>query len=86
VTSAERASAVLELAFPDVRRAEAVHKSIKQEEVLPKSTRCRAKVAVRKNLLCLEIDAEDTVALRAAVNSFLRWITVARDMVEIGSG
>jgi tRNA threonylcarbamoyladenosine modification (KEOPS) complex Pcc1 subunit len=32
----------------------------------------------------LRVKAKDTAALRAALNSFIRWMIVARDMVENG--
>jgi tRNA threonylcarbamoyladenosine modification (KEOPS) complex Pcc1 subunit len=81
---AKRASAYLELSFPSARIAGAIYGSLKPEESLPESAKCRAKIAKRKNVLCLEVEAEDTAALRAALNSFLRWASVARDMVDIG--
>jgi tRNA threonylcarbamoyladenosine modification (KEOPS) complex Pcc1 subunit len=79
-----RAKANLKLAFKNNDEAEVVRKALKPEEILPASERCKVRVARRKNVLCLEIDAKDTAGLRAAVNSFLRWIMVARDMIEIG--
>lgn len=79
-----RASASVELVFEDEKEARAIHSSLKPEELLPESTRCRAGVARRKNVLCLEIDARDTAALRAALNSFLRWTIVARDVIKAG--
>ncbi len=85
MAEATRTSAKLELEFPDEKSASVIRDSIQPEELLPKSTRCKASVSVMKNVLCLEIDAEDTAAMRAAVNSFLRWVVVARDMNEIGS-
>ena len=79
---AKRTSASIELSFPNARVAGAVYRSLKPEEATPKETKCRAKIVRRKNVLCLEIEADDTAALRAALNSFLRWVSVARDMIE----
>jgi len=84
VAKAKRTSAKIELAFKGAREASAVYRSLKPEERGPASTRCRASLKRRKNVLCLEIDAKDTATLRAALNSFLRWAIVARDMVERG--
>ncbi len=56
---------------------------MKPEELLPKSARAEVDVSVRENILSLGIDARDTAALRAAVNSFLRWAAVARDMTKV---
>jgi tRNA threonylcarbamoyladenosine modification (KEOPS) complex Pcc1 subunit len=79
---ASRASARIELVFGSEEEAKAIHSSLKLEEKLPESARCRVKVARRKNVLFMEIDARDTAALRAAMNSFLRWTMVARDAIE----
>lgn len=84
VVKAKQTSARVELHFPSSKIADAVCASLKLEEVLPESARCRASVSRRKNVLCLEIDAKDTAALRAALNSFLRWAIVARDVIETG--
>jgi len=84
VVKARRASANVEIIFESEKEAKAVHSSIKPEELLPESARCRASIMRRKNVLCLEIDAEDTAALRAALNSFLRWTIVARDVIKAG--
>jgi len=79
---AKQASATVEFTFRTAREAGAVQQALKPEEALPVSTRCRAIIRRRKNVLCLRVDAEDTAALRAALNSFLRWAIVARDMIE----
>ncbi|KUO39443.1 MAG: hypothetical protein AVW06_03935 [Hadesarchaea archaeon DG-33-1] len=79
-----QASASVELVFEDEKKARAIYSSLKPEELLPEPTRCRVGVARRKNVLCLEIDARDTAALRAALNSFLRWTIVARDVIKAG--
>jgi len=84
VVKARRASASVELIFKDEKEARAIYSSLKPEELLPESARCRANIARRKNVLCLEIDAKDTAALRAALNSFLRWTIVARDVIKAG--
>lgn len=80
----KRAKASLELVFKNDDEAEIIRRALKPEEALPTSERCKVKLTRRKNVLCLEIDAKDTAGLRAALNSFLRWVIVARDMIEIG--
>lgn len=79
---AERASATVEFTFKGAREAGAVQRALRPEESLPASTRCRVSIQRRKNVLWLRVDAKDTAALRAALNSFLRWAIVARDMIE----
>lgn len=79
---AKKASATVRMDFGSVREAEAVRQALAPEETLPASTRSRANVKRRENALFLQVDAEDTAALRAALNSFIRWAIVARDMLE----
>ena len=79
---AERARATVRFNFRSAREAEAVRQALRPEETLPSSTRCSTGVARRENALILEVDAEDTAALRAALNSFVRWAIVARDMLQ----
>lgn len=73
----------IELSFQDEETAEIVLDSLKPEELLPKSTRAEVEIEVRKNILSLSINARDTAALRATINSFLRWAALARDMTNI---
>jgi tRNA threonylcarbamoyladenosine modification (KEOPS) complex Pcc1 subunit len=84
MVKANRAIAEVEITFEKEKEAKAVHNSLKPEEVLPDSARCRVVIIRRKNVLCIEIDAKDTAALRAALNSFLRWTMVARDAIKTG--
>lgn len=60
-----------------------MYRSLKPEEDLPGPARCKASVSRRGNVLYLKIEAAETAALRAAVNSFLRWAAVARDMIKV---
>jgi tRNA threonylcarbamoyladenosine modification (KEOPS) complex Pcc1 subunit len=84
MVKAKRATAGVEIAFEKEKEAKAVHNSLKPEELLPVSARCKVVIIRRKNVLCIEIDANDTAALRAALNSFLRWTMVARDAIKAG--
>ena len=84
MVKAEETSAVLEFTFRSPKEARAVHQALMPEEALPASTRCMVWIRRRKNVLCLRVKAKDTAALRAALNSFIRWMIVARDMVENG--
>jgi KEOPS complex subunit Pcc1 len=47
--------------------------------------RAQAKVWTEGKTLHLEIRAEDAVSLRAAVNSYLRWVKVAADASAAGT-
>lgn len=78
-----RTDASIELPFSSSREAKVIHDSLKPEELLPKTTRTEVDIKRGKNILYLEINAKDTAALRAAINSFLRWAIVARDMIKV---
>lgn len=83
MAEALEASSTIKLSFEDAETAQIVKDSLKPEELLPKATRAEVEISSRKNILSLDINARDTAALRAAVNSFLRWAAVARDMTEV---
>lgn len=82
VVKSENSSALIRLEFKSVREAETVKRALAPEEELPATARCRARIFRRENALFLQVDADDTAALRAALNSFIRWAIVARDMLE----
>ena len=44
--------------------------------------KARVRVAGRGHSLIVSIDAEDTGALRAALNSYLRWADVAANVIR----
>jgi KEOPS complex subunit Pcc1 len=46
--------------------------------------RATAKVRLEGGRLLLEISSEDSASLRAAVNSYLRWVKVAAEAPEAG--
>jgi tRNA threonylcarbamoyladenosine modification (KEOPS) complex Pcc1 subunit len=82
MVKAEKTSATVEFTFSSPKEAEAVLKSLTPEKTLPKSSKCKVVLSRRKSVLCLQVEADDTAALRAALNSFLRWTIVARDMIK----
>jgi len=53
---------------------ETVFKALKPETAKPATTRCVAKLARERNALVLSVEAKDTVALRAMLNAYLRWM------------
>ncbi|KXA90579.1 hypothetical protein AKJ37_01320 [candidate division MSBL1 archaeon SCGC-AAA259I09] len=83
MAEAKTADSVIELSFQDSETAKIVYDSLKPEELLPKAARAEIEVSIRENNLSLDINARDTAALRATINSFLRWAAIARDMTKI---
>jgi len=48
--------------------------------------RTKVKVGMKGGLLCIEFEAADVNALRAAINSYLRWVTVGLQTADLVSG
>ncbi len=49
----------------------------------PVGMRARASIERENNFLILRVEAKDTVALRAALNAYLRWISSAVNVLEV---
>jgi len=69
-----RAQAVVRLEFPSERHLEIVLKALEPEVKRPASVRSRGEFMRDGACLVLKVEARDTVALRAALNAYLRWI------------
>ncbi len=70
---------VVRLNFPSERRLEIVLSALRPETKTPPSFRSRVKVEGVGTTLTLSFEASDTSALRAAVNSYLRWVNLVND-------
>jgi len=57
--------------------AELMYRALKVEE-----TKTKAKVYLEKGRLMLTLEAEDLAGLRAAVNAWLRFIKVCKDVIK----
>ena len=76
-------SAIVRLKFPSEERLEIVFKALKPEVDKPATMRSRAKLEKDNNFLVLKVEAGDTVALRAALNAYLRWISSVISVLEV---
>ncbi len=56
--------------------------SLRPEVERPSSTRTRTSLKAEGPVLKLEIIASDITALRAALNSYLRWVQSVSDVVD----
>lgn len=73
---------VVRLKFPSEEHLEIVFKALEPEVRKPATVRSRANLEKNETLLVLSVEARDTVALRAALNAYLRWINSAANVVE----
>ncbi len=70
--------------FLSEKGLEIVFKALKPEVDKPATMRSRAKLEKENNnFLVLKVEARDTVALRAALNAYLRWINSALNVLEV---
>ncbi len=60
-----------------------VYEALKPELQAPPSERSRIELSMEGGLLKLFIEAEDIISLRAALNTWLRLIKVAEEMLSI---
>jgi len=74
-----KANALARLCFPSEEYSEIFFKALEPEVRKPPTTRSRAILEKEDDVLILKIEAKDTVALRAAVNAYLRWVSCIYD-------
>jgi tRNA threonylcarbamoyladenosine modification (KEOPS) complex Pcc1 subunit len=65
--------------------AEALYKALLPEAGVLPGQRSRVNLKLEGNELVLEFEAEDTVAMRAAVNAFLRWVLAMEKVLGVAS-
>ncbi len=70
-----KAKAVLRLKFPSKESLEIAYRALMPEAEKPATARSKAYLSIHGDFLVLNVEAKDTVALRAALNAYLRWIS-----------
>jgi tRNA threonylcarbamoyladenosine modification (KEOPS) complex Pcc1 subunit len=78
-----KANAVLRLKFPSQRHLEIILKALLPEVRKTPTMRSRTFLEKDDTFLILKIEAKDTVALRAAVNAYLRWMDSIRNVLGV---
>ena len=68
-----KARATVRLKLPTEKKLQTILRSLEPEVKSP-TARSWASLAKKGHYLTLKIEAKDTVALRAALNAYLRWI------------
>ena len=72
-----KAKAAVRLRFSDEKQLRAIADALLPEVERQVGVRSKTKLATEGLFLVLTVEAEDTVALRAALNSYLRWVNSA---------
>jgi len=76
------AKASVRLKFQSREQLESVFKALEPETRTSLTKRSKVKMVKDGNALNLTFEAADTSALRAAINSYLHWILLTRDVLE----
>jgi KEOPS complex subunit Pcc1 len=73
----------LEIEFSCPEEAEIVLRSIKPEINGSPSDRTSVSVKINDSTLKIVIDAQDTASFRASLNSYLRWIKLSNEVINL---
>jgi tRNA threonylcarbamoyladenosine modification (KEOPS) complex Pcc1 subunit len=78
-----RAKATVRLRLFSEKQLTTLLDALAPETKKPVSMRARAVLEREGSLLVLKVEAKDTVALRAALNAYLRWIGSTVKVLEV---
>lgn len=78
-----RAKAKLRLKFNSQEQLSTLLKALAPEANSPVTRRANVKLQKKGTFLLLTVDAEDTVALRATLNAYLRWINLTINVMNV---
>ncbi|MGC9345406.1 MAG: KEOPS complex subunit Pcc1 [Candidatus Bathyarchaeales archaeon] len=78
-----KANAHVRLKFPSERHLKIVFEALQPEARRHPTMRSRAKLEKENMFLTLNVEAKDTVALRATLNAYLRWINSMSKVLEV---
>lgn len=73
----------LEVELDSHKEAEIIYEALKPEIKSSNSSRTSIWVKARDRKLILEVHARDSTSLRASVNSYLRWINLSCQILEL---
>jgi tRNA threonylcarbamoyladenosine modification (KEOPS) complex Pcc1 subunit len=78
-----KAKAVIRLRFSSEKRLAALLNALAPEANAPVTRRAKAILEKEGTFLVLKAEADDTVALRATLNAYLRWIGSTVKVLEV---
>jgi KEOPS complex subunit Pcc1 len=78
-----KATATVRLKLPSEKKLETILMALQPEVKNPTTTRSRTSLAKKGDILILKVEAKDTVALRAGLNAYLRWINSILNVFQV---
>jgi KEOPS complex subunit Pcc1 len=79
----KKADTRLEIEFKFQKEAEIVLSAIKPEINDSPSERTITEIKCHNNILTIDIKAQDSTSLRASINSYLRWVMLSQQVLEL---
>jgi KEOPS complex subunit Pcc1 len=73
----------LEVELDSPKEAEIVYEALKPEIISSNSSQSRSWMKLTDRKLILDIRARDSTSLRASINSYLRWINLSCQILEL---
>ncbi|MCW3985663.1 MAG: KEOPS complex subunit Pcc1 [Candidatus Bathyarchaeota archaeon] len=75
-------NAVIHFEFPSKKQLEILLNALMPETKKPATSRSKVSIEGEGKKLIIRIEAKDTSALRATLNSYLRWAALVKDTYE----
>jgi KEOPS complex subunit Pcc1 len=72
-----------QIEFDDTKQAYIILKALEPEIISSPSHRASVELKIDGSKLNMNIQAEDVTSLRAAINSYIRWIMLSLDVIRI---
>ncbi|WP_321421078.1 KEOPS complex subunit Pcc1 [uncultured Methanobacterium sp.] len=83
IKALKKVESLIELEFPSSSDAEIVFRAIEPEIRGSPSERTSTEIESEGNILKISITAQDTTSLRASLNSYLRWVMLSNEILEL---
>ena len=78
-----KTEAAIRLDFHTEKQLTTVYNALAPETARPIVTRSRVVLEKEGTFLVLKVEATDTIALRAALNAYLRWISSLQNVLSL---
>lgn len=78
-----KAKATIQLRFSSKEELNVISAALTPEVEKPPTLRSKAEIKTEDNSLFLIVEARDTVALRASLNAYLRWISAIHEVFSL---
>ncbi len=75
--------AIITIEFESEKRSDVLQQALLPETRKPITSRSRVSIRDEGKSIAIHIEARDTSALRATINSYLRWVGIANRTYEV---